>query len=375
VGPVVVAVHPAPVRHLPRKAVHPRTSIVRMATPVRVASADMGEFVPVEGGGARTRGMAMRGGLPWIRLRKGYASRTSVPVPREAFLAWLGGDGAGEFGPVLDDLLRGTPLVAAVERTEGAGYRQKRGARGEDAAPGPGETFRDGRPDAPAAVVRYMAEEVALVADGVMVRCRPLAALGRAGGAVRAWLEPFPLSVAGSAPFLGDAPLPVGVDRVRRAWVHWFPDELDPVRESRDVAAYRGALSAHGGPDVAAVDDLHHLAHALPAFLGNQLWPAVNGRGRDADGGRIPATPALAELDRRLWGVRCRAIVGGVGSDEIPAVLALMEEAASDLSLTNGPPPLGGGVAPVLAYLVSGIVPGQAAVPSEDLDALSAFAP
>ena len=373
----VAAIHPAPVRYWPPNAIGPRTALVRLVTPARVGRAGPGAFEPIGGGGLRTGLMALREGEPWIRLQGGFAPRTAQRVSSPGFLAWLSGEDVGGLGPVLDDLLRGTPLVAATGRTEGPGYHQRRAERGNrETAPKAVRVVHDTSGDARDALRRFLAEEVALVGEAVMVRSRALAVPRRRKAGLQVGLEPFPLSIAGSPLHLGTDPMPVGVDRVAAACRKYRRDTgLAPV-VARDVEALATVLSRSGRPALAEADDLHHLAHALGPFVADQFERILD-RARRADAqGTEPICPTLASLDDRLGRLRCQAMIGGIAAAEIPVALGLVDEAAEEFDRRgarfsyDGDP-----VRAVRDHLRSDLVPARAIVPAGDAAAFALLSP
>jgi hypothetical protein len=178
---------PAYVTHVPRRARAAREVLVRGIAPVDLPEADPAGFErPWRLRGACDRGLDLE---PWIRgdglwqplrqlaVQPGFDGLRGV-TPEE-FASWLAGD-AAEDGPLWKGLsfaFEATPLQRRRPRADLGGLTDAnlRGDPGfDDAAAGRVEA--DGRPEAAAAVARFLREEVVLAGDHVLMRLRPLVA-------------------------------------------------------------------------------------------------------------------------------------------------------------------------------------------------------
>lgn len=363
---VVPVVHPGVLRHTPPRSAQARTAVVRLVTAAEVPSVPSSAFVPIAGGGVRVRAMGLRDGVPWIRLQVGYG-RSAQPVPAPAFLSWLRGEDAGPFQDAIPDLLRGTPLVAAKGRTEGGGYHQMRGDRGEVEAPaGLGEIHHDGRAGAAMAVADFLANAVALSGDGVMVRCRPVAAPRISAGMLHASLEPRPLSAGGRPPRLGEDPIPFGAAEILRVG-----GERRAASHTRDLAAYAEALARTGRPGASEDDELHFLANVVPGILADQFHGFLR-RSPAGEGETLPQGVAGSATEMRRLAMR--GMTGLLAGSEAHEALASCLSACEVL-LAHGPAYMGRPVRAVAVHLREAL-PRLAPLPDpEDVAALAAFAP
>jgi hypothetical protein len=320
---------PAYVTHVPRRARAAREVLVRGIAPVDLPEADPAGFErPWRLRGACDRGLDLE---PWIRgdglwqplrqlaVQPGFDGLRGV-TPEE-FASWLAGD-AAEDGPLWKGLsfaFEATPLQRRRPRADLGGLTDAnlRGDPGfDDAAAGRVEA--DGRPEAAAAVARFLREEVVLAGDHVLMRLRPLVAFTLSQGESPWRILPYRGVSWRSLPFaLG-----------REGECQSFAERRGRIPPSEAMARLGEAMPA-GPPDD---HDLVVAANYLPALVQAALQPFAAGKFT------LPASKAedCAAALARISPLARRGDRGLVGRDALAEAYEAIQEAGSHVAEMTG---------------------------------------
>jgi hypothetical protein len=366
----LIATHASPFGGVPRRARGERHGYEPIRTPVEVRRESASAFVALDKPevpcATYHQTLHLYEGSTWQVLgdRGPFSPPAHTP---DAFLAFLR-DGrlpdAGA-GRALHDELRMTPVApGAIRPSEGVpkGGHLVYGSLvpGADALHldpgGMGRIVHEERERSARTLAAWLASDVRLLDDRVMVRRALLAEVKDWAGDTEVYLDTtYGLSLYGR--------IPVRPDRARE--LHAAHPYGSRFKEGEDIAAVEGFVRG-----IVADDDLVRLANHLPHLV-NAAALVDAGTAQYVRRVVDPALAAATFAGLRPW--LLRGGIGGVGLDEAGDVLALCSDSARDFATAGIR--LNTNLKDRLHEVETSFLPRLHEIAPEDADALSAMAP
>jgi hypothetical protein len=357
-GRIVEVVHPAFVDHIPQRGSVARATMMRIATPVQVATHPRDAFerafeMPGPVRGVHTRIMAGPGGL-WEFVE----ALGENPVTEDELVLYLTGElGAGPLREMLQSRFDRTPVAA---HGDGSGYGKAlvtafRGVPGDlDRSR---RVLHDGRDRARADLAAFFASDVALVGGKLAMRARPLVH-------VAASEQPSAFMRLGIVmPRLGLIPCTPGtLEQVSRICNR-------PFRETRalDPDTIAEWATARAGED--ALDDVRWALNALAGPVREMLV-----RCAEAGGYALNWQQRIRDMADALRPVEIRALTGRAGED-LAHEVRLLRNGIDRLAVSSAHT-IRDEHAPLLKRVMDEVVmPRVDALDLDDVEALSGLAP